>query len=66
MVRSNPHTTEIIDLDQRVITFIDHDKHNYYVVTFQQMEQAMANAAAKAKQQAQPPASSRILPAKPR
>jgi hypothetical protein len=51
MVRSNPHTTEIIDLDQRVITFIDHDKHNYYVVTFQQMEQAMANAATKAKQQ---------------
>jgi hypothetical protein len=51
MVRSNPHTTEIIDLDQRAITFIDRDKHNYYVVTFQQMEQAMANAAAKAKQQ---------------
>jgi hypothetical protein len=51
MVRSNPHTTEIIDLDQRAITFIDHDKHNYYVVTFQQMEQAMANIAAKAKQQ---------------
>ena len=51
MVRSNPHATEIIDLDQRAITFIDHDKHNYYVVTFQQMEQAMANAAAKAKQQ---------------
>lgn len=51
MVRSNPHTTEIIDLDQRNITFIDHDKHNYYVVTFQQMEKAMANTAAKAKQQ---------------
>jgi hypothetical protein len=51
MVRSNPHTTEIIDLDQRAITFIDRDKHNYYVVTFQQMEQAMANAAAKVKQQ---------------
>jgi hypothetical protein len=51
MVRTNPHTTEIIDLDQQTITFIDHDKHNYSVVTFQQMQQAMANAAAKAKQQ---------------
>jgi hypothetical protein len=51
MVRSNPHTTEIIDLDQQTITFIDHDKHNYSVVTFQQMQQAMANSMAKAKQQ---------------
>ncbi|MDQ2839559.1 MAG: hypothetical protein M3Y72_00650 [Acidobacteriota bacterium] len=51
MVRSNPHTTEIIDLDQRNMTFIDHDKHTYSVVTFEQMRQAMANAAAKAKQQ---------------
>lgn len=51
MVRSNPHTTEIIDLDQQSITFIDHDKHSYYIMTFQQMQQAMANAMAKAKQQ---------------
>jgi hypothetical protein len=51
MVRSNPHTTEIIDLDQQTITSIDHDKHNYSVVTFQQMQQALANAMAKAKQQ---------------
>lgn len=51
MVRSNPHTTEIIDLDQRTITFIDYDKHNYSVMTFQQMEEAMANAMAKGKQQ---------------
>lgn len=51
MVRSNPHTTEIIDLDQQAMTFIDHDKHTYSVVTFQQMQQAMADAAAKAKAQ---------------
>jgi hypothetical protein len=51
MVRSNPHTTEIIDLDQQTMTFIDHDKHTYSVVTFQQMQQAMADAAAKAKTQ---------------
>jgi hypothetical protein len=61
MVRSNPHTTEIIDLDQQTLTFIDHDKHSYSVVTFQQMQQAMVNAMAKAKQQSaastkQPPA----------
>lgn len=55
MVRSNLHTTEIIDLDQQAITFIDHDKHNYSVVTFQQMQQAMANAMAKAKQQSVAP-----------
>jgi hypothetical protein len=51
MVRSNPHTTEIIDLDQQTMTSIDHDKHTYSVVTFQQMQQAMADAAAKAKAQ---------------
>ncbi|HEY2468270.1 MAG TPA: hypothetical protein VGI45_10605 [Terracidiphilus sp.] len=62
MVRSNPHTTEIIDLDQQSITFIDHDKHSYSVMTFQQMKDAMTNAMAKAKEQSaskgsQPPAS---------
>jgi hypothetical protein len=51
MVRSNPHTTEVTDLDRQTITFIDHDRHNYSVMTFQQMQQAMANAAAKARQQ---------------
>ncbi|HEY1576246.1 MAG TPA: hypothetical protein VGF82_04150 [Terracidiphilus sp.] len=57
MVRSNPHQTEIIDLDQRTITFIDHDKHNYSVITFQQMQQAMANAAASMKKAGETPAS---------
>jgi hypothetical protein len=51
MVRSTPHTTEIIDLDQQAMTFIDHDKHTYSVVTFQQMQQAMADAAARVKAQ---------------
>ena len=45
------HTTEIIDLDQQSITFIDHDKHSYSATTFQQMKQAMTNAMAKAKEQ---------------
>lgn len=47
MVTSNPHSTSIIDLDQQTITEIDHDKHTYSVVTFQQMQQAMTDAAAK-------------------
>jgi hypothetical protein len=51
MVRSDPQFTEIIDLDQQTMTSIDHDKHTYSVVTFQQMQQAMADAAAKAKAQ---------------
>src|SRR5580704_601943 len=49
MLRSNPHTTEIIDLDQQTITFIDHDKRSYSVVTFQQLQQQIADAAAKTK-----------------
>ncbi|MBA2682441.1 MAG: hypothetical protein H0U76_29120 [Ktedonobacteraceae bacterium] len=57
MMRANPHTTEIIDLDQRNITFIDHDKRTYSVVTFEQMQQAIANAAAKSKQSSQHPTS---------
>jgi hypothetical protein len=49
MVQSNPHMTEIIDLDNQTITTIEHDKRTYSVVTFQQMQQEMADAAAKAK-----------------
>jgi hypothetical protein len=53
MVRTDPHATQIIDLDQQTITNIDRDKHTYTVMTFQQMQQAMANASAAAKQKAQ-------------
>jgi hypothetical protein len=49
MLRSDPHTTEIIDLDAQTITSIDHDKRTYSVVTFQQMQQQIADASAKAK-----------------
>lgn len=52
MVRSDPHTTEIIDLDQQTITNIDRDKHTYSVMTFQQMEQVMAKASAQMQAQA--------------
>jgi hypothetical protein len=49
MLRSNPHTTEIIDLDAQMITFIDHDKRTYSLVTFQDIKDQMAKAAAKSK-----------------
>jgi hypothetical protein len=49
MVRSNPHTTEIIDLDQQTMTFIDHDKRTYSMVTFKEIQQQMAKAATQAK-----------------
>ena len=57
MVRSNPHTTEIIDLDEQTITMIDHDKRTYSLMTFQEMQKAMADAAAKAKGAKPTPAS---------
>jgi hypothetical protein len=49
MVHVDSHTTEIIDLDQQSITYIDTDKHTYSIVTFAQMQQAMAKAAAQGK-----------------
>jgi hypothetical protein len=49
MVRSNPHTTEIIDLDQQTMTFIDHDKRTYSMVTFKEIQQQMEKAATQAK-----------------
>jgi hypothetical protein len=49
MVRSNPHTTEIIDLDAQMITFIDHDKRTYSMVTFKEIQDQMAKTAAKSK-----------------
>src|SRR6202789_3124699 len=41
MVRSNPHSTEIIDLDEQTMTFIDHDKRTYSMVTFKEIQQQM-------------------------
>jgi len=49
MLRSNPHTTEMIDLDAQMITFIDHDKRTYSLVTFKEIQDQMAKAAAKSK-----------------
>lgn len=49
MVRSNPHTTEIIDLDQQTITNIDHDKRTYTTITFQELQQQMQKMTSQAK-----------------
>jgi hypothetical protein len=48
-VRISPDQTEIIDLDAETITNINTLRHEYTVVTFQQMKQQMEAAAAKAK-----------------
>src|SRR3984885_735575 len=49
MLRSNPHSSEIIDLDAQMITFIDHDKRTYSLVTFKEIQDQMTKAAAKSK-----------------
>jgi hypothetical protein len=49
MLHSNPHTAEIIDLDQQTITFIDYDKRTYSLVTFKEIQDQMAKAAAQSK-----------------
>jgi hypothetical protein len=53
MAHINPTTTEIIDLDAETITTIDTLKRQYTVVTFEQMKQQIAAAAAKMKAQQQ-------------
>ena len=53
MAHINPTTTEIIDLDAETITTIDTLKRQYTVMTFEQMKQQIAAAAAKMKEQQQ-------------
>jgi hypothetical protein len=53
MAHINPTSTEIIDLDAETITTIDTLKKQYTVVTFEQMKQQIAAAAAKMKEQQQ-------------
>jgi hypothetical protein len=48
MARDSQDMAEIIDLDARTITHIDKVKREYTVTTFQQMQEAMQRAAAKA------------------
>ena len=54
MVHKGPQQTSIIDLDKRTITSINNEKKTYSVMTFDQMKQAMEDAAAKAQTAKQP------------
>jgi hypothetical protein len=56
MARIGPTTTEIIDLDNQTITNIDSEHHQYSVMTFEQMKEAMANAAKQAREHKSAPA----------
>jgi hypothetical protein len=58
MVHLRPTSTEIVDLDQQTITNIDLEKRQYTVMTFAQIQEAMNNAANKAKEAKQQPANS--------
>jgi hypothetical protein len=53
MAHINPDHTEIIDLDAETITNIDTLKKQYTVMTFEQMRQQIAAAAAKMKEEQQ-------------
>lgn len=57
MTRINADRTEIIDLDKGTVTQIDNLKHQYTVMTFEQMKQQMQQAMTQARaQQAKEPA----------
>jgi hypothetical protein len=53
MVRIQPNETQIIDLDRQTITTINNARHEYYTVTFAQLQQAFEEAQQKAKEQSQ-------------
>jgi hypothetical protein len=57
MTRISPDHTEIIDLDKETVTQIDTAKHQYTVITFEQMKQRMDAAMAKAKAKQRQPQS---------
>ncbi len=58
MARNQPDTSEIIDLDKETVTHIDHQKKQYYTITFQQMkeqiEEAQREAAKRPQEKAAP------------
>ena len=58
MARLGPDNSEIIDLDKETVTHVDHQKKQYYTITFQQMkeqlEEAQREAAKHPQQQSSP------------
>ncbi|MGA8729780.1 MAG: hypothetical protein WB608_13600, partial [Terracidiphilus sp.] len=44
MARLGPDNSEIIDLDKETVTHVDHQKKQYYTITFQQMKEQLEEA----------------------
>lgn len=65
MARISPDTTEIIDLDAETITNIDNVKHQYTVVTFEQLKRQIQAAMQKAKEQQAKETKTEPQPAQP-
>ncbi len=53
MSRNDPDSSEIIDLDKETVTHIDHQKKQYYTITFEQLRDRMLEAEREAAQQPQ-------------
>jgi hypothetical protein len=53
MARNDPNASEIVDLDKETVTHIDHQKKQYYTITFQQMRERILEAEREAAQQPQ-------------
>jgi hypothetical protein len=66
MARVASDHTEIVDLDRETITHIDHQKKQYYTITFQQMkeqlEAAQREAAQRQREHPQPEAKAEPVP----
>ena len=65
MVRVNQSTTEIIDLDKETLTEIDNQKHQYTVMTFEQMKQQIEKASREAQKKAKEEPAPIRLPTRP-
>ncbi len=56
MARNDPDFSEIVDLDKETVTHIDHQKKQYYTITFEQMREQMLEAQREAAKQPPPKA----------
>ena len=63
MARVNQENSEIIDLDKETITHIDHQKRQYYTITFQQMKERLEEAQREAAKHRQEKAAPKSEPA---
>ncbi len=54
MARNDPDSSEIVDLDKETVTHIDHQKKQYYTITFEQMREQLLEAQREAARQPPP------------